>query len=140
MAFVEMELNKIIIDEKRQDQIIVLKEKNGGRLLPIIIGFLEANAIKMEISGVVPPRPLTHDLLVMVIKALGCTVKKIVIDKLEDSIFFAKLVLARKGEENGGAIVDARPSDSIALAVRVKAPIFVDAEVIKRAEVFHQGE
>ncbi len=140
MAILEMELNKIIIDEKRQDQIIVLKEKNGDRLLPIIIGFLEANAIKMKISGTVPLRPLTHDLLVAVIEALECTVKNIVIDKLEDSTFFAKLVLVHKGEKSKKTIVDARPSDSIALAVRIKAPIFVDEEVIKRAEVFHQGE
>lgn len=140
MAMVEMELNKIIIDEKRQDQIIVLKEKNGDRLLPIIIGFLEANAIKMKISGTVPPRPLTHDLIVTVVEALGCTVKKIIIDKLEDSTFFAKLVLVNKVEKSAEVIVDARPSDSIALAVRIKAPIFVDEEVIKRAEVFHQGE
>jgi hypothetical protein len=133
---VEMELNKIIIDEKRQDQIIVLKEKEGGRLLPIVIGFLEANAIKMKISGVVPPRPLTHDLLVTVIEALEAKVKKIIIDKLEDGTFHAKIVLSCRG--NGQEeTVDARPSDSIALAVRVKAPIFVDEEVIKKSEILH---
>lgn len=135
---IEMELNKIIIDEKRQDQIIVLKEKEGDRLLPIIIGFLEANAIKMKVSGVLPVRPLTHDLLGLVIDALEARVKKIVIDKLEDSTFHAKIVLSPKGDD-AEKVVDARPSDSIALAVRVKAPIFVEEEVIKRAEVFHQG-
>lgn len=136
---VEMELNKIIIDEKRQDQIIVLKEKDGERLLPIVIGFLEANAIKMKVSGIVPPRPLTHDLLQSVIESLENQVKRIVIDRLEDSTFHAKVVLSPKGsgEEK---IIDARPSDSIALAVRFKAPIFVEEEVIKQSEIFHQGQ
>ena len=136
---VEMELNKIIIDEKRQDQIIVLKEKEGDRFLPIVIGFLEANAIKMKISGVVPPRPLTHDLLQNVIESLNVGVQKIIIDKLQDSTFYAKIVLNSKMGTNE-TVIDARPSDSIALAVRTKAPIFVEEEVIKRAEVFHQGK
>ncbi|MFA5039071.1 MAG: bifunctional nuclease family protein [Candidatus Omnitrophota bacterium] len=134
---IEMELSKIIIDEKRQDQIIVLKEKSGSRILPIVIGFLEANAIKMKISGVKPPRPLTHDLLISVMESLDSRVVKVVIDKLENSTFFAKLVL--KPASGPEKIVDARPSDSIALAVRMKAPIFVDEDVIKRSEIFHQN-
>lgn len=134
---IEMELSKIIIDEKRQDQIIVLKEKGGDKLLPIIIGFLEASAIKMKISGVVPPRPLTHDLLQAVIETLEARVKRIIIDKLEDNTFHAKIVLVPKGNPRE-KIVDARPSDSIALAVRLKAPIFVDEKVVKCAETFHQ--
>lgn len=134
--FIEMELNKIIIDEKRQDQIIVLKEKSGERLLPIVIGLLEASAIKMKISGVVPPRPLTHDLLQSVIAVLGARVEKIVIDNLQESTFFAKIFFSY---DNAEKAVDARPSDSIALAVRVKAPIFVRKDVLKRAEIFHQG-
>lgn len=136
---IEMELSKIIIDEKRQDQVIVLKEKEGDRLLPIVIGALEANAIKMKISGVVPERPLTHDLLQNVINSLEARVKKIIIDKLEDSTFHAKIVLDSKVSQDE-KIVDARPSDSIALAVRSKAPIFVEEDVIKRAEIFHQEE
>lgn len=134
---IEMELSKIIIDEKRQDQIIVLKEKSGERFLPIVIGFLEANAIKMKISGLVPPRPLTHDLLKNILEALDTQVKRIVVDKLKDNTFYAKIVLkAGSGEK----IIDARPSDSIALAVRVKAPIFVEEEVVKRSEIFHKGQ
>jgi hypothetical protein len=136
---IEMELSKIIIDEKRQDQIIVLKEKNGTRLLPIIIGLLEASAIKLKISGAVPPRPLTHDLLKVVIDALDAQVKKIVIDKLEDSTFHAKIVLLQKTSSRE-KVIDARPSDSIALAVRVKAPIFVEEDVVKRSEVFQKGQ
>jgi bifunctional DNase/RNase len=136
---IEMELNKIIIDEKRQDQIIVLKEKKGKRLLPIIIGFLEANAIKMKLAGVEPVRPLTHDLLLSVIEALEADIEYILIDKLEDSTFYAKIFLmVNKGQDR--KIVDARPSDSIAVAVRVRAPIFVEEEVMKAAEIFHQEE
>ncbi|MDD5137903.1 MAG: bifunctional nuclease family protein [Candidatus Omnitrophota bacterium] len=134
---VEMELSKIIIDEKRPDQIIVLKEKNGPRLMPIVIGYLEANAIKLKVSGVTPPRPLTHDLLFSVIEGLGASVGKVLIDRLENNTFYAKLVLQISGQASEKAI-DARPSDAIAMAVRAHAPIFVDEEVIKRSEVFHQ--
>ena len=129
---VEMELNKIIIDEKRQDQVIVLKEKHGERVLPIAIGIAEALAIKMKISGVTPPRPLTHDLLADTIVSLGAHLEKILIDQLTEGTFYAKLAIrAAAGQE---VVIDARPSDSIALAVRVKAPVFVDDDVIKRAQ------
>ncbi len=134
---VEMELNKIIIDEKRPDQIIVLKEKNGPRLMPIVIGYLEANAIKLKVSGITPPRPLTHDLLFSVIEGLGTSVAKVMIDRLENNTFYAKLVLQPSGSA-AAKVIDARPSDAIAMAVRAHAPIFVDEEVIKRSEVFHQ--
>ena len=131
---IEMELNKIIIDEKRHDQIIVLKEKDGERLLPIVIGLQEASSIKMKLSGVNPPRPLTHDLLHSVIANLEARVEKIVIDKLENSTFHAKLFL--KIENGKTRVVDARPSDSIALSVRAKAPIFVEDEVLKQSANF----
>jgi len=125
-----MELNKIRIDENRGDQVIVLKEKAGERLLPIVIGIMEVTAIKMNISGIIPPRPMTHDLLYNTIKRLGANLNKVVITKLEHNTFYAKLVLQidSRVEE-----VDARPSDSIALALRAKAPIFVEEEVLKKA-------
>jgi bifunctional DNase/RNase len=129
---IEMELNKIIIDEKRHDQIIVLKEKNGERRLPIVIGLLEASSIKMKLSGMEPPRPLTHDLLKSAIENLNAKVEKIVIDKLLDNTFHAKLILKTNGTTK---IVDARPSDSIALAVRTNSPIFVEEEVLKQVDI-----
>ena len=127
-GYVEMEVSKIRIDERRGEQVIVLKERAGSRLLPIIIGISEVTAIKMKLSGIQPPRPLTHDLLCSTIAQLGAKLSKIVINKLEFNTFFAKLVL----ETTGGAIeeVDARPSDSIALALRADAPIFVAEEVL----------
>src|SRR3989338_4031208 len=113
---VEMELSKIVIDEKRHDQLIVLKEKCGDRLLPIVIGLSEASAIKLKISGFNPPRPLTHDLLHATIQDLEATIDKIIIDRLEENTFHAKLVL--KTNSGNLKIIDARPSDTIALAVR----------------------
>jgi len=124
---VEMELNKIRIDENRGEQVIVLKEKSGNRILPIVIGIMEVTAIKMKISGITPPRPMTHDLLCSAVNKLGGKIGKIVITKLEQNTFFAKLVLQidSRVEE-----IDARPSDSIALAIRAKAPIFVEEGIL----------
>lgn len=128
-GLIEMEINKIRIDERRGEQVIVLKEKKGSRLLPIIIGISEVTAIKMKVSGIIPPRPLTHDLMANTIESLGASVKSVVINKLEFNTFFAKLILNTK---DGNVEVDARPSDSIALALRVDAPIFVAEEVLRQ--------
>jgi len=135
---VEMELSKIVIDEKRHDQLIVLKEKNGERVLPIVIGLPEASAIKLKISGFNPPRPLTHDLMHIALEELEASIEKIIIDKLEENTFHAKLVIkSASGEEK---VIDARPSDSIALAVRAHAPIFVEDDIIKKSEIFNQNK
>ena len=112
------------------------KEKNGERLLPIVIGLSEASAIKMKIGGFTPPRPLTHDLLYSTIESLEANLEKIVIDRLEENTFYAKLVV----KDNSGQtkMIDARPSDSIALAVRAGVSIFVDESVVKQSEVFNK--
>lgn len=130
---IELILNKIKIDENRSEQVIVLKEREGGRLLPVVIGIAEVNAIKLKLSGIEPPRPLTHDLLLGVIEELGAKLKEIHIDKLENNTFYAKLVLIRNG--SGDLKVDARPSDSVALALRAGAPIFVAEEVMNEAGI-----
>ena len=132
---VQVELSKIIIDEKRQDQIIVLKEKKGERQFPIVIGFLEASSIKMKISGLEVPRPMTHDLLVSAIEALGARLEKLIIDKLVENTFHAKLEL--KTAEGEVKVIDTRPSDGIALAVRTNAAIYVADEVLNKA-AFHK--
>lgn len=134
---VELELNKIIIDEKRHDQIIVLKEKAGIRILPIVIGMVEASAIKRQLAGVRTPRPMTHDLLKVVVDNLDARITKIVIDKLEQNTFHAKIIISMDGKQK---IVDARPSDSIALAVRTKSPIFVEEEVLAQSAQFGKEE
>ena len=128
---IQVELSKIIIDEKRQDQIIVLKEKKGERQFPIVIGFLEASSIKMKISGLEVPRPMTHDLLVSVIDALDARLEKLVIDKLVENTFHAKLAI--RTAEGVVKLVDTRPYDGIALAVRCSAAIFVEEEVLNKA-------
>ena len=131
---IQVELSKIIIDEKRQDQVIVLKEKSGSRQFPIVIGFLEASMIKMKLSGVDVQRPMTHDLLLSTIVGLGAIMERLVIDKLVANAFHAKLILKTStGQE---ILVDARPSDGIALAVRAQAPIFVEEDVLNKAAVF----
>jgi len=127
---IKVELSRIIIDEQKKEQVIVLKEKQGSRYLPIVIGIGEAEAIRMQLSGFVPPRPLTHDLLQTVLTTLDATLEKVVIDKLVESTFHAKLFLKLK--DSGTKIVDARPSDSIALAVRTKSPLFIEDAVFEK--------
>jgi len=129
-GLIEMELFRIQIDENRGEQVIVLKEKNGVRTLPIVIGIVEATAIKMKISGFSPPRPLTHDLLNNTIKGLDAHLEKIVVEKLEDNIFYAKLII--RDSQGNIKEIDARPSDSIALALRANAPIFVHNNVLEK--------
>ena len=130
---IQVELSKIIIDEKRQDQIIVLKEKNGERQLPIVIGFLEASSIKMKLSGVEPPRPMTHDLLAATIQGLDAKLDRLIIDRMVNNTFHAKLEFRTK--DGQAKFIDARPSDGIALAVRTGALIFVEEDVIKKAAI-----
>ena len=129
-GLIQMEVSKLRIDERRGEQVIVLKEREGNRLLPIIIGISEVTAIKMKISGIEPPRPLTHDLLRNTITQLGARLERIVITKLEFNTFFATLVLyTGDGQRHE---VDARPSDSIAVALRAEAPIYVAEEVLNQ--------
>lgn len=109
---------------------ILLKEMNGIRRLPIIIGAFEAQAIALEIEGIKPPRPLTHDLLKQVIDNLGGTVVEVLIDELRENTFYAKILLEISALTNE---IDARPSDAIALAVRAQAPIYVSEAVMETA-------
>ncbi len=130
---IQVELSKIIIDEKRQDQVIVLKEKHGERQLPIVIGFLEASSIKMKLSGIEPPRPMTHDLIVAIFQGLEAKLSRLIIDKMIANTFHAKLEFRIKNGEI--RFIDARPSDGVALAVRTGAPIFIEEDVLKKAAI-----
>ncbi|OGU28491.1 MAG: hypothetical protein A2057_04630 [Ignavibacteria bacterium GWA2_35_9] len=109
---------------------ILLKEINGNRRLPIIIGAFEAQAIALEIEGIKPPRPLTHDLLKQITDNLGATILEVVIDDLRENTFYAKIIFEVSALTNE---IDARPSDAIALAVRAQAPIFVAESVMEVA-------
>ncbi|MBK8576566.1 MAG: bifunctional nuclease family protein [Elusimicrobia bacterium] len=106
--------------------VLVLEEVNGPRLLPVWIGLYEGGSIGMALAGQKFPRPLTHDLMLEAIKRLGAKLEKIVIKGLKDSTFFADIYIKREGQE---VVLDARPSDSIALAVRENSPIFVAEDV-----------
>ena len=131
---IQVELSKIIIDEKRHDQVIVLKEKDGDRQFPIVIGFTEASSIKMKLSGVTPPRPMTHDLIVNILEAFNARMERLVIDDMVNNTFHSKLELKlRNGRRK---TIDSRPSDGIAVAVRTGAPIFVQDHVLDKAEIF----
>lgn len=129
---IELILNKIKIDEMRNEQVIIFREREGTRYLPVVIGIAEVNAIKMKLSGIKPPRPMTHDLFLLVIEKLAAKLDKVVIDKLHNNTFYAKLHL--KGPQ-GEVLVDARPSDSVALALRAEVPVFVTEEVLGEAGV-----
>ena len=109
---------------------LLLRETYGKRRLPIIIGQFEAQAIALELEGISPPRPLTHDLLKTLVDNLGATVTEILIDELRDNTFYSKINVDVSSLEN---IIDARPSDAIALAVRTSAPIFVSETVMDLA-------
>ncbi|MBF0486495.1 MAG: bifunctional nuclease family protein [Candidatus Omnitrophica bacterium] len=134
---VRVELARIIIDEKNHDQAVVLKEKDGARQIPIMIGFVEATGIQMKIGGVEPPRPLTHDLLVELLKSLDVEVQYVLIDDLVDGTYFAKIHL--KTSQNEIIILDCRPSDGIAIAIRLKTLIYVDEEVFQKALTSSDG-
>lgn len=130
---IELVLNKIKIDETRNEQIIVFREKDGTRFLPVVIGIAEVNAIKLKLSGIKPPRPLTHDLLLQTIEQLGAKLDRVVIDRLHSNTFYAKLYLKRNSD--GEIEIDARPSDSVALALRAGSPIYAAEEVLGEAGV-----
>jgi hypothetical protein len=131
---VEVTIDAIRMSLMTQNRVVILKEKGQDRFLPIWIGNFEADAITFELQDISPKRPLTHDLLKSMISELGAEVKQIVVTELRrpDDIFYANIVL----ELNGETIeIDSRPSDAIALAVRVGVPIFVNEEVMDIAGV-----
>ncbi len=116
---------------------LVLGEINGNRRLPIIIGAYEAQSIALELEKIQPPRPMTHDLLRDTFEALGAEVVDVVIDELRDGTFFAKIRYVQNGEEGQ---IDSRPSDAIALAVRVDAPVYVSPSVLEEAGIPTEDE
>jgi bifunctional DNase/RNase len=128
---VEMKIKGLMIDPITNMPIIILRDTAGESVLPIWVGIFEANAIALELEKIVPPRPMTHDLLRDVITGLGARIQRIAVTELKDNTFYAMIHLSH----NGSAFqVDARPSDAIALALRAEAPIFVEQNVIELAK------
>ena len=127
---IEMIIKGLMIDPITNMPIVILRDKDGQRVLPIWVGAFEANAIALQIENIATPRPMTHDLLRNVIHDLKASVQKIVVSDLKENTFYALIHLIVNGE---AVAVDARPSDAIALALRTSAPIYVEDAVIDHA-------
>ncbi|MBC8523230.1 bifunctional nuclease family protein [PVC group bacterium] len=136
---VQMELSRILIREVTDAQIIELREIDGDRTFPIVVGKPEAYAIERSLKGIEPPRPQTHDLLALVITQLGGFVHQVLIDDLQDGTFYAKLILLQGGEDYA---IDCRPSDAIAVGVAHRVPIFVEESVLNEVDrdIFENDE
>ncbi len=128
---IEMSIKGLMVDPVTNMPIVILRDSDGKRILPIWVGVFEANAIALQIENVSTPRPMTHDLLRNVIQNLNGDVQKIVVSDLRDNTFYAVLHVVVAGEM---VMIDARPSDAIALALRVRAPIFAEDAVIDNAK------
>ncbi len=131
---IRMELARIIISETNDEQVIVLRESEGERAFPIVIGIWEAVAIDRNLKQKKTPRPMTHDLIENVIRGMEANLERIVVSDLKERTFYAKLVLRKNGKT---VEVDSRPSDAIALAVQMRAPIYVEEKVLE--EVSTEG-
>ena len=128
MNVVEAKVNGLILEHKTQQNIVILRELEGERILPIWIGPGEAQAIRRILSEETFPRPLTHDLLFLVVEGLKAKVARVVIADLRENTFYASVIVERDGEVLS---IDARPSDSIAVALRARAPIFVNEKLLQ---------
>jgi bifunctional DNase/RNase len=128
---IEMTIKGLMIDPITNMPIIILRDKDGQRVLPIWVGVFEANAIALQIENVATPRPMTHDLLKNIIQDLKAEIQKVVVSDLRENTFYAIIYLDAHGET---VAIDARPSDAIALALRAHAPIYVEDSVIANAK------
>jgi bifunctional DNase/RNase len=127
----QVEIKGLMLDPSSNVPIVILRDIQSQLFLPIWIGVFEANAIALRLEGIEPPRPMTHDLLRSVVNQLGGTVEKIVISDLRESTFFAMIHVTNEGRS---VVIDARPSDAIALAIRTESPIFVLRSVLDKAQ------
>jgi|SRR5436190_11781546 bifunctional DNase/RNase len=128
---IEMTIKGLMVDPITNTPIVILRDQEGQRVLPIWVGIFEANAIALQIENVTTQRPMTHDLLRNVIADLKATVERIVVCDVQDNTFYALIYVTRNGESMA---IDARPSDAIALALRARAPIYVEESVIEHAK------
>ena len=134
---IEVTIDSIRVSLMTQHRVVVLKETDSDRYLPIWIGPFEADAITIQLQGVQVPRPLTHDLLKSFIRELGIKVSHVLVSELRNDTFFARIVVDVDGESME---IDSRPSDAVALAVRVGAPIFVSEQVMSLASITPEEE
>ncbi len=128
----EVKVSSLGLDKTSNTPVVILQEKDGERVLPIWIGPGEASAIAMELAGMKFSRPLTHDLFTAVLRGLGSELQRVLITKVVDNTYHAELILARNGDMIS---LDARPSDSIAIALRAKAPIYAHEDLLEQASI-----
>jgi len=133
---IEMTIKGLMVDPITNMPIVILKDTQGERVLPIWVGIFEANAIALQIENIATPRPMTHDLLRNVIQDLNASVQKVVVCDLKENTFYALIYVNAGGET---VAIDSRPSDAIALALRTRAPIFVEETVIDNAKTIDFG-
>jgi len=126
---IRFKVHGVLADTNSEAQIVILRDEKNLEILPIWVGLSEGNAIRFALEGILPPRPMTHDLLRSILDHLGARVVKVIINEIKDNTYFATIHLDVRGTELN---VDARPSDAIALALRTSAPLFVTEEVLKR--------
>src|SRR2546428_3623258 len=129
---VEMKIRGLMLDPVTNTPIVILKDSGGDTVLPIWVGVYEANAIALEMEKVSTPRPMTHDLIKNVLTGLETQVHKVVVTELREDTFYAVIWLERSGDVIS---IDSRPSDALALALRVDCPIFVDDDVLKNSKL-----
>jgi bifunctional DNase/RNase len=134
---VEMKIRGLMMDPVTNMPIVVLKDTNGSTILPIWVGIYEANAIALEIEKVSTPRPMTHDLIKTLLLGLGTGIRKVVVSELKEDTFYAVIWLDRDGELIS---VDSRPSDALALALRLDCPIYVEEAVLKSSKKSGTGD
>ena len=135
--FIEMQVDSIRVHMPSGQHVVILKEKDAERFLPIWIGIYEANAIALKITNITPERPITHDLLANILQSADMKLKKIEVTALTNEVFYARLFIGIDGKD---VEIDSRPSDAIALAVRLTCPILVAQEVLDKAGVLPEKE
>jgi len=132
---VAVRVDRVTLDTSTNRFVVILRDDIHGRWLPIVVGSTEAQAIALQLEKISPPRPLTHDLIKNLLDSIKAFVTRIVVSDLRENTYYAAISLKMNGTNRE---VDARPSDAIALALRVQAPIFVEENVMKRAAVIEQ--
>lgn len=129
MKEVKLKVQGVLSDPKTETQIVILRDDGNSDILPIWVGVSEGNAIRFALEGIVPPRPMTHDLLKGLLEHLGVQIQKIVVNELQNNTYFATIHMKTK---DGPRTIDARPSDAVALALRTGVPIYATEVVLKK--------
>ncbi len=128
MKEVKLKVQGVLSDPKTETQIVILRDENDTEILPIWVGVVEGNAIRFAVEGIIPPRPMTHDLLKQMMDHLGIQIQKVVINEIKSNTYYATIHMLNKDKLH---TVDARPSDAIAVALRAGVPIYATKDVLK---------